>query len=147
MNHIRSYDDDEMNEYGFGETQQRQHQQPTTTTTEDTASAPTTIDINNNNSTTFNADDDEPRSLIYDIIHEYYQHLLKKLKNHMMLEDVIRDELALTTFYNDMYRALDEKVRQCPPNQQEYDNLIRQAKFHLKKMYNQGMCDHIVCVK
>ena len=61
-----------------------------------------------------------------------------------MLENVIRDEFAFTTFYDQLFEQLVQKLETMPPaaattapndSAAQYDSLIKQAKFHLMTKY------------
>lgn len=85
------------------------------------------------------SDEEEPNKVL-DIVDEYYKLLLEKLKNHLMLENVIRDEFAFTAYYNQMFEQLVDKLEKMSSNDAtEYENLIKQAKFHLNTRYKDGM--------
>lgn len=83
-----------------------------------------------------NSVEEEPNKVL-DIVDEYYKQLLEKLRSHLMLEDVIRDEFAFSTFYNQLCEQLMEKLDKMPVNNtEEYNALLTQAKFHLNRKYN-----------
>lgn len=85
-----------------------------------------------------NSDEEEPNKVL-DIVDEYYKQLLEKLRSHLMLEDVIRDEFAFTAFYNQLCEQLMEKLDKMPVNNvEDYNALVTQAKFHLNRKYNDG---------